>query len=78
MDDWSLADWCDQCHRKGGLVIGANPRREGAGPTPGETLADLILGKIDALEIFRPRWEASRKSAPKMPPVRPLINPPPP
>src|SRR5262249_45861551 len=20
-DDWSLADWCDQCHRKRGLVV---------------------------------------------------------
>jgi hypothetical protein len=52
LEDWSLADWCDQCHRKGGLVIGANPGREGAGLTPGETLADLVLGKVDALEIL--------------------------
>jgi hypothetical protein len=42
-DDWTLADWCDQCHRKGGLVVGHG--REG------EILADLILGKIDALDL---------------------------
>jgi hypothetical protein len=50
-EDWSLADWCDQCHRKGGLVIGTNVWQEDAGFTPGEILADLILGKVDALEI---------------------------
>lgn len=48
-DDWSLADWCDQCHRKKGLVIWADPFRfeKGIG---GEALADLILGRIDAAE----------------------------
>jgi hypothetical protein len=51
LDNWSLADWCDQCHRKGGLVIGTNVWRKDTGFTPGETLADLILGKLDALEI---------------------------
>ncbi len=52
-DDWTLADWCDQCHRKGGLVIGCGPywNLEGGSYNGGETLADLILGKIDALEI---------------------------
>ena len=42
-DDWTLADWCDQCHRKGGLVVGHGH--------DGEILADLILGRIDALFI---------------------------
>jgi hypothetical protein len=49
-DNWTLADWCDQCHRKGGLVLWS--------PTPGsdslwlgEPPADLALGKIDALEL---------------------------
>lgn len=48
-DDWSLADWCDQCHRKKGLVIWADPFRfeNGIG---GEALADLIQGRIDAVE----------------------------
>jgi hypothetical protein len=51
-DDWSLADWCDQCHRKGGLVVWGS---EGVGLLSDtcldcECLADLILGKVDALE----------------------------
>jgi hypothetical protein len=56
LDDWTLADWCDQCHRKDtGLVIWSDPR-----DTPGqapksrlwsEALADFALGKIDAYEI---------------------------
>jgi hypothetical protein len=44
-DDWTLADWCDQCHRKKGLVIWTN-----AFDKPGEALADVILGKVDAIE----------------------------
>jgi hypothetical protein len=47
-DNWTLAAWCDQCHRKKGLVIGTKLGL--AEPTHGgEILADLILGKIDAL-----------------------------
>ena len=45
-DDWSVADWCDQCHRKKGLVVWS-----GAGANDGEALAALILGKIDAFEV---------------------------
>ncbi|HXG11054.1 MAG TPA: CehA/McbA family metallohydrolase [Gemmataceae bacterium] len=53
-DDWTLADWCDQCHRKGGLVVWTRPREEGSEEsTLGEPLADLLLGKVDALEIDR-------------------------
>lgn len=62
--DWTMADWCDQCHRKGGLVVW-NPGRPFAFPIQSDTvdtqlhddlgeaeaLADLILGKIDALEV---------------------------
>jgi hypothetical protein len=51
VDDWSLADWCDQCHRKAGLVIGHNFFDHYGGYHHGELLADLILGKIDALEL---------------------------
>ncbi len=50
--EWTLADWCDQCHRKKGLVVWAAPRsRPTADTTYGEPLADLILKKIDAFEI---------------------------
>ena len=49
-DNWSLADWCDQCHRKRGLVVGMNvawwEKSNG-----GEGLADAILGKIDAVGL---------------------------
>jgi hypothetical protein len=51
VDDWSLADWCDQCHRKAGLVIDHSFFRHPEESLRGETLADLILGKVDALEI---------------------------
>lgn len=50
-DDWSLADWCDQCHRKQGLVVWARTHHEAVEFIYGEPLADLILGKIDAFEI---------------------------
>jgi hypothetical protein len=52
--NWTLADWCDQCHRKGGLVVWTNAPgltdSETEPGTAGETLADLILGKVDAYE----------------------------
>ncbi len=50
-DDWSLADWCDQCHRKKGLVVWANAFRPDA--IAPEALADLVLGRIDAVEASR-------------------------
>jgi hypothetical protein len=46
--EWTLDAWCDQCHRKGGLVVWhrwANDERFG------EAFANLIRGKIDALGI---------------------------
>jgi hypothetical protein len=46
LDDWSLTSWCDQCHRKGGLVAWMD-----AADIPGEALADAILGKVDALAV---------------------------
>jgi hypothetical protein len=49
-DDWSLADWCGQCHRKRGLVIWADAFDSKVAHA-GEGLADLILGDIDALEL---------------------------
>jgi hypothetical protein len=48
-DDWSLADWCDQCHRKKGLVVWADAF-QGDAPIAPEALADLVLGRIDAVE----------------------------
>jgi hypothetical protein len=52
-DDWALADWCDQCHRKGGLVVWADGRGRRAADNyfDCESLADLVLGKVDALGI---------------------------
>jgi hypothetical protein len=41
-DGWTLSDWCDQCHRKGGLVVGDDwlirPSAE-------------VVGKIDAIRF---------------------------
>jgi hypothetical protein len=51
LDDWALADWCDQGHRKGGLVVWTRTAHEVAGFRFGEPLADLVLGKVDAFEI---------------------------
>jgi hypothetical protein len=50
-EDWTLADWCDQCHRKGGLVVWTGPKHQEQQTIAGEPLADLILGKIDAFEL---------------------------
>jgi len=50
-DDWSICDWCDQCHRKGGLTVLAEP-------FTGEGLIAAILGKIDAVE-----WAPGGESA---------------
>jgi hypothetical protein len=54
-DDWTLRDWCGQCHRKGGLVLWSSAWHQ-ARPLSmlellGELLADLILGEIDAYEL---------------------------
>lgn len=49
-DDWTLGDWCGQCHRKGGLVVWTRAR----GVPLGEPLADLILGRVDAFEVTSP------------------------
>jgi hypothetical protein len=50
-DDWTLADWCDQCHRKGGLVVWTRTWHEAAAFRFGEPLADLLLGRVDAFEV---------------------------
>lgn len=58
-DDWSLSDWCDQCHRRKGLVIWCDAYRPEAGLPGGETLVNAVLGKVDAIEI-----DAHERSAP--------------
>jgi hypothetical protein len=51
LEDWSVADWCDQCHRKSGLVVWPDDPRLTVEHPQGEALAALLLGKIDAFEI---------------------------
>lgn len=70
-DNWTLADWCDQCHRKRGLVVwGAVtdtlfrnvPIEEftlSDRYTYGEALADVLVGKVDALEVGGDDWQVS-------------------
>jgi hypothetical protein len=60
-DDWAVGDWCDQCHRKAGLVIWVAEQfyeydEACATLLLGELAADLALGKIDAFE-FNWAWE---------------------
>jgi hypothetical protein len=50
-DHWSVADWCDQCHRKKGLVVWPDLPRFTDEQPQGEALAAMILGKIDAFEV---------------------------
>jgi hypothetical protein len=50
-DDWSVADWCDQCHRKRGLVVWSDLPRLTADAPQGEALAATLLGKADAFEV---------------------------
>jgi hypothetical protein len=56
--NWTLADWCNQCHRKGGLVLWTRFGQawsEGVN-AGGEALAELILGRIDAIDVDRIDW----------------------
>ena len=59
-NNWTLADWCDQCHRKDGLVVWTRGRRvhppENITFLASEALADLILGKVDAFEVANVGW----------------------
>jgi hypothetical protein len=50
-DDWSIANWCDQCHRKRGLVVWSDLPRLTSESLQGEALAAALLGKINAFEI---------------------------
>jgi hypothetical protein len=68
-DDWSVCDWCDQCHRKGGLAVWVDAFKETAGPPGGETLVAAVLGKLDAIEI-----DAQPRKQPVWPWVHRLWN----
>jgi hypothetical protein len=50
-DAWTAEDWCDQCHRKNGLVVDAS---SGCSDDfrSWETRAALLIGKIDAVEAW--------------------------
>ena len=50
-DDWSVCDWCDQCHRKNGLTVWVKPFDTDKGAAGGEALVALLLDKIDAIEF---------------------------
>jgi hypothetical protein len=52
-EEWSVADWCDQCHRKKGLVIWPDLPRLTPEHPQSEALAALLLGTIDAFEVAR-------------------------
>jgi len=68
-DDWSLSDWCDQCHRKGGLVIWCNGYQSCAGIAGGEALVNAVLGKVDAFEV-----DAADRSTANLPLWYRLLN----
>lgn len=68
-DDWSLADWCEQCHRKKGLVTWCDAYRPEAGLAGGEALINAILGKVDALE-----WDSVERKRPFLPLYYRLLN----
>jgi hypothetical protein len=68
-DDWSLGDWCNQCHRKGGLVVWCGAFRPEAALLGGEGLINLILGRVDAVEL-----DAGERSQPFLPWWYRLLN----
>jgi len=49
--EWSVLDWCEQCHRKTGLVVWPDLPRCRETALQGEALAAMLLGQIDALEV---------------------------
>ncbi len=61
-DDWGICDWCDQCHRKRGLVVWVDAFEPAGGITGGEALVAAIWGKIDAIEVC-----AKPRKSPLMP-----------
>jgi hypothetical protein len=55
LGDWTLADWCDQCHRKGGLAIWTDVGLSSDHQIC-EAVAEVILGRIDALQVTALNW----------------------
>src|SRR5439155_20307470 len=51
LDDWSVADWCDQCHRKPGRVVWPDLPRLTDDDPQGEALAALVLRKLGGYEV---------------------------
>jgi hypothetical protein len=68
-DDWSLNDWCNQCHRKNGLTVWSDAYRPEAGIAGGEALVAAILSKIDALE-----FDGRERNQPLLPAWYRLLN----
>ena len=68
-DDWSLADWCGQCHRKKGLVVWCDAYRPESGLPGGEALVNAILGNVDAIE-----FDARDRKSPLLPTWYQLLN----
>ncbi len=50
-DDWSVGDWCDQCHRKGGLSVWVAAFEPAAEVIGGDALLAALLGQLDAIEV---------------------------
>jgi hypothetical protein len=50
-ENWSVLAWCEQCHRKKGLVVWPDLPRLTRECPQAEALAAAILGQIDAWEI---------------------------
>jgi hypothetical protein len=63
-DNWTLADWCDQCHRKHGLVVWTRTLGVSGSKHYGEALADLILGKVEAIEVDNFGWTDQQHPSP--------------
>jgi hypothetical protein len=61
-DDWSIADWCQQCHRKNGLAVWVNAFNPQTGLVGGEALISCILGHLDAVE-----YDAAPRTQPWLP-----------
>lgn len=53
LDSWSVLDWCQQCHRKRGLVVWPDLPRLTEEQPQGEALAAALLGQVDAFEVCR-------------------------
>lgn len=65
VETWTLMDWCDQCHRKGGLVVGDHCFGWTYHGHHGELLPNVIAGRIDALDagdLSSPAGSASERA----------------